>query len=199
MSHCAVNGQDFETPAGLQTWGQLLDIIEQGVGPERPIVTAVRFGDVDQPSFREPVLLAWNLEAGTAIDVDTSSAQALVAEAVESALTNLGPLVEAAQQTADAFRSHDIDDARGRLVDVVVTLQSLTKITAAISQASVTPRTARSDADGAALLERLGEHLESLVTAAENEDWISAADIIEYDVVELVPAWQTVLCALATP
>ena len=32
------------------------------------------------------------------------------------------------------FRSHDLADAHSRLADVVVTLQTLTKLTAAVSQ-----------------------------------------------------------------
>ena len=50
----AVNGLEYEALAGLKTWGQLLDALEQGVGTERVVVTAVRFAGVDQPSFREP-------------------------------------------------------------------------------------------------------------------------------------------------
>jgi len=51
MSICAVIGQEDEALAGLKTWGQLLNALEQGVDAERAVVTAVRFGGVDQPSF----------------------------------------------------------------------------------------------------------------------------------------------------
>lgn len=199
MSICAVNGQEYKAPAGLKTWGQLLDALEQGVGTERTVVTAVRFGGVDQPSFREPVLLTRALEAGAPIDVDTCRADALVEEAVETALNGLVPLAKAAQRTADAFRSHDLADAHSRLCVVVVTLQTLTKLTAAVSQAGLTPRTARSDDDSTALLERLGQRLESLITAAMNEDWTSVADVLEYDMADLLPIWQAVLRALVNP
>ncbi len=199
MSIYAVNGREYEALAGLKTWGQLLDALEQGVGTERAVVTAVRFGGVDQPSFREPVLRTQDLEAGAPIDVDTCRAHALVEEAVEIALNGLALLAQAAQQTADAFRSHDLADAHSRLADVVVTLQTLTKLTAAVSQAGLTPRTARSDDDSATLLERLGQSLESLITAATNEDWTSVADVLEYDMADLLPNWQVVLRALATP
>jgi hypothetical protein len=198
MNLCAVNGQEFEAPTGLQTWGQLLDTLEQGVGPERAVVTAVRFRGVDQPSFREPDLLSQGLETAAPIDVDTCGAAALVAETVENVLANLAPFVEAMQQAADAFRSHDITDAQGRLIDVVVTLQTLTQLTAAVSQASVTPRTAQSERESATLLAQMGQSLESLVSATENEDWISVADILEYDVADLLPNWAAVLRALAT-
>lgn len=199
MSICAVNGREYEALAGLTTWGQLLDALEQNVGIERAVVTAVRFGGVDQPSFRDPALLTQTLEAGGPIDVDTCRAHTLVDAAVETALNGLAPLAQAAQQTADAFRSHDLADAHSRLADIVVTLQTLTTLTAAISQASLTPRTVRSDDDCATLIERLGQSLESLVMTATNEDWTSVADVLEYDMADLLPIWQAVLRALANP
>jgi hypothetical protein len=199
MSICAVNGREYEAAAGLKTWGQLLDALEQGVGTERTVVTAVRFGGVDQPSFREPVLLTQALQTGAPIDVDTCQAQALVDEAVETALNGLARLALAAQQTADAFRSHDLADAHSRLADVVATLQTLTKLTAALGQAGLTPRTERSDDGSATLLERLSQSLESLITAATNEDWTSVADVLEYEVADLLPSWQAVLRALGNP
>ena len=199
MSICAVNGREYEAAAGLKTWGQLLDALEQGVGTERTVVTAVRFGGVDQPSFRERVLLTRDLETGAPIDVDTCQAQALVDEAVETALNGLARLAPAAQQTADAFRSHDLADAHSRLADVVITLQTLTKLTAAIGQGGLAPRTARTDDDREALLERLGQNLETLITAAMNEDWTSVADVLEYDMADLLPSWQAVLRALVNP
>jgi hypothetical protein len=199
MSMCAVNGREWEAPVGLKTWGQLLEALEQGAGAERAVVTAVRFRGVDQPSFREPVLLAQDLAAGAPIDVDTCRAHALVAEAVETALNGLDPLAQAAQQTADAFRCHDLAEAHSGLEAVVGTLQALTRLTALAGQAGVAPRTARADHDHATLTERLGQSLEALITAETNEDWVSVADVLEYDVADLLPGWEAVLRDLAHP
>jgi hypothetical protein len=41
MSLRTVSGRESEAPAGVQTWGQLRDALEEGVGPERAVVTAV--------------------------------------------------------------------------------------------------------------------------------------------------------------
>jgi hypothetical protein len=199
MSLCAVNGLEFNALEGFTTWGQLLDMLEQGVGPERPVVTAVRFGGVDQPSFREPMLLDQALEAVAPIDVDTCRADCYLAEAVESALTDLAPLLEATQVTADAFRSHDIADANNRLAVVLATFQALTQLTAAVAESTLVPRSVRGDSGCTAMLARAGQHLESLVTAASNEDWISVADILEYDITDLLPDWQAVLRVMASP
>lgn len=197
MSLCAVNGQEFTGLEGLNTWGQLLETLEKGEGTNRPVVTAVRFGGVDQPSFREPEWLDQALSAAGPIDVETCQAQALIADAVQSGLSSLSALLEAAQHTADAFRTHDIADANGRLVEVVDTLQSLAHLTALVTGAPTSTDQA-SDEATAALLTKLKQNLEWLVSAAENQDWISAADVLEYDIIELIPKWQAVLVTAAS-
>jgi hypothetical protein len=197
MNLCAVNGKEFGAMDGLNTWGQLLETLEQGEGQDRPVVTAVRFNGVDQPSFREQDLLNQTLEAAGPIDVDTCLAQALITDAVESGLNSLGALLEAAQQTADAFRSHDIADANGRLVEVVDTLHALAQLTAMVLQSGGTEQESRVS-EASAVMARLRQNLEWLVSAAENQDWISAADVLEYDIVELIPKWQAVLMATAS-
>jgi len=198
MSMCAVDGKEFGAWTGLKTWGQLLDALEQGAGPDRTVVTAVRFRGVDQPSFREPEFLIQDLQASAPIEVETCQARVLLDEAIEACLNGLGPLSLAAQQTADAFRSHDIGDAHTRLTDLVATLQALTKLMTAVGLGDLTPRPERPGAD-AALLDQMGQILESLIEAATNQDWISVADILEYDLADLLPQWRDVLRDLASP
>ena len=46
--------------------------LSAGRGPDRAIVTAVRFAGVDQPSFREPATLARDLRFAAPVDVDVT-------------------------------------------------------------------------------------------------------------------------------
>ena len=197
MIHCAINGHLYEPPVGLQTWEDLLCALEQGTGGDRPVVTAVRFGGVDQPSFRESFVLSQDINTITPIDVEASPARQLVTEAVETALNDIAPLLEAIQSTADAFRSHDVADAQSRLGEVVTTLQALTQLTAMVVQADLSPDKASASQHSSALLERVGRCLDSLVVAATFEDWITVADILEYDIAELLPEWVAVLRSVA--
>jgi hypothetical protein len=199
MSVCSVDGRNYEVPAGLTTWGHVLDALEEGLGRERAVVTAVRFAGVDQSSFRDAVLQAQTIEANAPIDVETCPAHVMVAEGVDAALDGLEPLADAARQAAGVFRARDLAAAYSRLGDVLVTIQTLATLTAAVSRAGHTPRTKASDGDSAKLLVRIGQSLESLVAAAENEDWTSAADVLEFEVVDLLPSWHAVLGALAKP
>jgi hypothetical protein len=49
-----VNGASREGQSRPENWGELLDLLENGAGSARRIVTAVRFGGVAVPTFRSP-------------------------------------------------------------------------------------------------------------------------------------------------
>ena len=159
MSICTVNGLAHDIDAGSETWGQLLATLERGDGPECPVVAAVRFAGVDQPTFREPESLALDLEVITPIDVELSTTSALVAVARETALGGLDALAESARQAADAFRLHDLSRAHSRLADFVATFQLLTTLTAAVEQSDSSARPIGADAPGSEFLQRLGKRV----------------------------------------
>jgi len=195
MSTCTVNGLEYEAHTGLETWGQLLDALERGDGPERPIVTAVRFGGVDEPSFRESAALVRRLGMEVPVDVDICGAGELITSAVEVALDGLDPLTATARQTADAFRRHELPAAHRGLADFVSTLQMLATLTVAVSRIDPSRGDAASEKQSAEFLERLSGSLESLVAFNVNEDWLSVADVLEYEMAELIPAWRFALHA----
>jgi hypothetical protein len=198
MSVCTVNGQPFDLPAGMKTWGQLLDDLEQGADAARTVVTAVRFSGVDQPSFREAMVQSLELATQAPIDVETCQAGVLLTEAAATALQAVDALAVAIQDSAEEFRCHHIADANGRLTEITLCLQNLTGMTDAIAQAA-----ARSEAQGAtdraALLAGLNQGLEALVDAMTREDWIGVADVLTYDLADLLPSWRGFLASQVEP
>jgi hypothetical protein len=193
MSICTVNGSAHEAATGLQTWGELLTALEKGHGPSRTVVAAVRFAGVGQPTFRAPGTLALELSAVAPIDVELSTGGELVESARQSIIASLDALATSARETADAFRLHDLPHAHSGLADFVATFQLLTTLTAAVDQADAANGDPGTEARGADMLERLRVSLESLVECEVNEDWLSVADVLEYEVAEILPIWASVL------
>jgi hypothetical protein len=189
MSMCTVNGSEHKAGSGLETWGQLLAALEQGDGANRPVVTAVRFAGVDQPTFRDPSLLALDLHAAAPVDVETFMAGELVASARQAVLSGLDALTTAARVAADAFRLHDLPRAHRRLVDFVATFRLLTTLADAVGHVDVPAADRGLGQGGAAFMGRLSASLESLVAFNENEDWISVADVLEYEIADTLPQW----------
>ena len=193
MSICTLNGLAHEVEAGLETWGQLLAGLEHGNGLARTVVAAVRFAGVDQPTFREPEVLALDVHAAAPIDVELSTTEDLVASARETAVGGLDALAESARQAADAFRLHDLPRAHRSLAGFVATFQLLTALTAAVGRSKTPSGALGLDVPGAELLERLNVSLGALIDFDVNGDWISVADVLEYEIADLLPQWAAVM------
>ena len=193
MTICTMNGSAQDAGSGLETWGQLLAALERGNGPGRPVVTAVRFAGVDQPTFREPAVLAVDLSAAEPVDVDASSFEDIVASARQAARNGLETLTVTARSAARAFRLHDLPSAHRGLGDFVTTFRLLAALTDTVSLANEPLGDHALDAQGAHLLAQLVASLESLLAFNENEDWISVADVLEYEIADTLPRWTTLM------
>jgi hypothetical protein len=193
MSICTVNGLAYEAEAGLKTWGQLLARLERGDGPTRTVVAAVRFAGVDQPTFREAEVQVLDLRHAAPIEVELSTAAELVASAREAAIAGLDALAESARQAAEAFRLHDLPRAHRGLADFVATFQLLTTLTAAVARENTPSDQITLDSSDGEFLESLNVSLGALIDFDVNQDWISVADVLEYDIADLLPQWAAVM------
>jgi hypothetical protein len=193
MIICSVNGRPREVADGVQTWGQLLVSLESAPASQDAIVTAVRFHGVDEPSYREPSVLASNLRDVAPIEVETGVVRDLMASAIETVLEALEPLTMAARRTAEEFRRHDLPRGNRGLEEFVATFRALTQLTVAVGRLDRGSRTTGFSAEASAFLMRLHDSLESLITSNMNEDWISVADVLEYEIGEMLPDWAALL------
>ena len=193
MSICTVNGLAHDIETGLETWGQLLMALEHGEGPSRRVVAAVRFGGVDQSTFRESEALPLDLHTLAPIDIELATTGELVAFARETALGGLDALAESARQAADAFRLHDLPRAHRGLGEFVATFKLLTTLTAAVERSDTSADPLGSEVRGAELLERLNVSLAALIDFDVDEDWLSVADVLEYEIADLLPQWAKVM------
>ena len=92
MLQINVNGASREGQSRPENWGELLGLLEQGDGLSRQIVTAVRFGGVAVPTFREPSELARELQDVDRIDVETATLDELLHESAQAAYDSMVPL-----------------------------------------------------------------------------------------------------------
>lgn len=197
MLTLTINGERRIDDRPVETWGELLQALETGDGPDRPIVTAVRFDGVDAPSFRTTQATHRILEAVSDIDIELSTAQALIASSVQTALEGLSPLADSARHVGRAFRGRDLSVAHRQLGELIAALRALATLTAAVADASgIAGGQWTSDGGVAAVLESLRVSLEMLVAANQQQDWLAVADVLEYDIADALPGWATVLDAL---
>lgn len=184
MPRILLDGTDYDAGATPLTWGALLDRLDAALAARRAIVTDVRFDGIDEPAFRERPALDRPLADLAVVEVASGTPGALMDRCLAEALASLHPLAAAATMVGEQFRGHDIQTACEGLVQLVDGMASLVGI---LSAASATlgldlQQLRCGEVPASARLVELASFLEALVSAQEAEDWITVADVLQYDV-----------------
>jgi hypothetical protein len=182
-----VNGLARSAASASQNWGQLLDLLESGDGQARQLVTAVRFGGVAVPTFREPQALTRELQSLGSIDVETATVDELLHESAHAAFDSIEPLRRAAIRTASRLRSGDEKAATRHLTDLTSSIQTLTTVTVVLSRARACGEPHRADLDG--LVVRFCRIVDAMTNDRVNGAWQSLADALERELAPTLEAW----------
>ena len=153
MQQIAVDGLTGPGLPDAEKWGELLDSLEQGDGASRRVVTAVRFGGVAVPTFREPSELARELQDADRIDVETATLDELLHESAQAAYDSIAPLRKAVGRLAGRLRVGHSRAAVRDLPALTGSVQTLTTVTAGLAAARERVGSHRADFD--ALISRL--------------------------------------------
>jgi hypothetical protein len=193
-----VNGTAFVPPTPVPSWGPLLDAVDRHVEPSGEIVAAVRFDGVDEPSFRDGAVLGIVLGSELIVEIDTMSPAALLAGVLDEASRSLPALAASACGLADALRGAQVDDATRGLGQLAESLSNLIQLVAASATARGITLDALATAEGPALpiLRALDGHITPILEAQRAGDWITVADILEFDIAPLIPRFEAVVDAL---
>jgi hypothetical protein len=123
---------------------------------------------------------------------------ALLAGALDEASRSLPALAESACGLADALRGAQVDDATRGLGQLAESLSNLIQLVAASATARGITLDALATAEGPALpiLRALDGHITPILEAQRAGDWITVADILEFDIAPLIPRFEAVVDAL---
>jgi hypothetical protein len=178
-----VNNEPQDVDECLKTWGELLAWVDHRVAAGGQLVTAARLDGVDEPSFRDPLQAARSLSEWAVVEVDVATPASLVTESLEEALDGLTSLRRYAVTVADRFRGTDIGLANRGLGELSQGLQTLVGLIEALSGAiGIGPDTFEWEGrPSQGLLPQLAQPLTPLADAQRANDWITVADILEFD------------------
>lgn len=191
---------DVATEIGPQaeTWGDLLEKIDRQVIGHGLMLTAARFDGVDEPSFRDPAVTTRRLRTVHRLDVETATPALFLRQCL---LEAIGPLEQAADATlalCARYRTLDLAGCHEGLTALAGDLRGLLSL---IAMLDTLPIDLDSHAtDGLVMAERiarLGVALDAVVAAQESADWLTAADVLEYDLEPAIRQWIAVLSAVA--
>ena len=198
MTRVVVDGIDQSSAADHKTWGELLATIEGELAGAGQVVTASRFDGVDTPTYRGPDELVLPLGSFSSIEVDTVPTDALLRQGLSEAAGALETLCEAACRIGVDFRGHDVKGANKELVSLAQSLGTLVTLIGVVGQALDIDFSAFTVSGSSAkdLFEETGTQIGSLVQAQQDQDWITVADTLEYDVSPTLGRWRELLTAL---
>ena len=177
-----------------QTWGDLLGILDEYASRDGVMLTAARLDGVDIPAFRDPGVTAQRLASVGRVDVDTATPAAFVRQCLTDSIVSLQQMAAVAIDLSSVYRGADVASGHQGLAALALELGGLPSLVAALQGPLQIPL-----AGAGQQLEALGTVLDSIVAAQESEDWLTVADVLEYDLEPAIRGWEGVLAGLVNP
>ena len=180
-----------------QTWGDLLDILDEQATREGMLLTGARIDGVDVPAFRDPSMTVQRLTAVGRVDVEAATPAVLIRQCLLDSASSLEELAGLVGSLGALYRADRVPGSHQTLATLACELNDLTSLVATlegplkIDVASVTVNgmTAHQHVDA------LVGALEALLAARETENWPAVADTLEY---ELEPRIRGLIALLST-
>jgi hypothetical protein len=194
MSDVFVDGAGHARGNACKTWGELLQELDAELGGRGLQLVVVRFDGVEEPAFREPSALALPLAAVQRVDVETATPDALLRQSLADFAEGIGQTADEVARVSGLFRQDDVSPANEGLARLTGDLNTFAALVTTLRGPSVGIPSERLTIDGVSpeeQIERLAAWLESLIGAQSNQDWLTVADILEYDIEPVLRAWRT--------
>jgi hypothetical protein len=205
MPQIYLNDSPHAPPGSPKTWGELLEMVDAHADRSGLILSGVRFDGVDEPSFREPAAMARPLSGVTRVDIQTALPAAFLRECLLEAIQPLQATAQTALRLSAIYRSHDVHPGHEGLK----TLASDLGAVAVLADMLAGPlgidltQVAVEGVTAAQHLQQLEVTIDTLVTAQEAQDWVTVADVLEYDLEPGIRRWAALLtmitCQLQLP
>lgn len=197
MGHVFIDREPRAFAEGPKTWGELLETIERSLSGADRLVTAVRFGGVDQPTFRATEAASRPLrDLLIPIEMETASRAGLLAEAAAAGAACVRRMCAVAAPMARDVRQAGAAAAGGRFIDLIDSVRHALWLSALLWQAGG-PGTAARGVCPMATAVPVRAGLEALMEAHARRDWPAVADVLEHHLSPALHAWQGAFAAQA--
>jgi hypothetical protein len=199
MPQLYVNDAPRSLDFSPKTWGELLSSLDERAASEGVVLSAARFDGVDEPSFREAAVTGRDLSGLARIDVETRVPSALLRDCLLDAIGSLDEVATQALDLGATYRQHDIAPGHDGLKTLAGELGALISLVGMLAGPLQIDMAAISSEgmNGAEQLDALGATIDSLVGAQQQEDWLTVADVLEYDLEPAIRRWGLLLTQLA--
>jgi hypothetical protein len=199
MPQIYVNDIPQDLVPNPSTWGELLDLLDAIAEDEGTILSAARFDGVEEPAFREPAIVKRALSSVQRVDVQTALPNAFLRECLLEAIPSLRDCADAVTGVAEAYRRGELatgHEGMGQLssdLGALTTLVTMIDGPIGVDLAQITGE----PVSAAEQMEALWTTLDAMVAAQAAEDWLTVADVLEYDLEPAIRRWADLLTRVA--
>lgn len=199
MARILVNNAERTADTTPNTWGELLDELDCASATSGHIVTAARFDGVEEPSFRDALLEGCRLDGWQTVEVQTDAPRRLLAACLADVASGVGAMRTAVLRLADLFRGADVATASAGLSHVADDLRALMALVNTLrGPVGVDLASLRTDDQPVPeQMQALERDLNTIVQAQVDQDWLTVADALEYDLEPSLGAWERTFTSLA--
>ena len=199
MPQIYVNDIPQELVPNPATWGELLDLLDALAEDEGTILSAARFDGVEEPAFREPAVVERALDTVGRVDVQTALPNAFLRECLLEAIPSLEDAAGSVTALAASYRSNDLARGHEGLGQLAGDLGALTALVTMLDgPIGIDLKALSGDATTPAeQMETLWTALDAMVAAQASEDWLTVADVLEYDLEPAIRRWAELLTRVA--
>ncbi len=187
------------TAQPASTWADLLEQIEANLDDRGDVISEVRFDGIEQENYRAVPTLRRSLDGIDTIDIDAVPPHELLARGLGEAFSSIDHLRRGARDLAIGYRRGEIAKSSERLGVLAEAIGNLITIVGA-AQNVLGVDLATTDVDGsvaAAIIGELDTAVAAMTQAAGARDWITLADLLEFDIAPVLPRIGRVIEALA--
>jgi hypothetical protein len=199
MPQVYVNDIPQELESVPETWGDLLATLDERASRSGVVLSAARFDGVEEPSFREPSVISRPLENVDRVDIQMAVPSAFLRDCLLETIQPLQQTADEARRLSAVYRGHDVTSGHDGLKALAANL-SATAVLADMLAGPLAIDLNGLSAEGvtaAQHLQQLGATVDSMVAAQEAKDWLTVADILEYELEPAIRRWAALLTMLA--
>jgi hypothetical protein len=194
MTKILLDGVERQGDTADVQWAALLDGIDRELATKGRIVIGLKIDGIDAPAFRDAAVGPQVLAGGIA-EMRSGTERELMTQCIAEANEGVEALRMAAAAVGADFRRHDLAAAHEGLRQVAGGLGTMMAVLQAIAFAG---RVNLKGGTGQAvtLLNELSSNIEAVIAAQGNQDWLTVADVLEYDIEPALKRWHVMLAAI---
>lgn len=183
-----------------QTWGDLLDVLDEEATREGMLLTGARIDGVDVPAFRDPSLTVRRLAALGRVDVEAATPAMLIRQCLLDSVSSLEELEGLVSSLAVLYRADRVPTNHQALAALACELNELTSLLATLEgplKIDVTSVTVQG-MTAHQYVEDLVRALDALLAARASESWTAVAEVLGSELEPRIRGLITLLSTLSS-